>query len=58
MRVTTHNGDRFTVPLRDLPGTAGLRIALVALPDGGGPELAELIGASGNVLQSFPSANP
>jgi hypothetical protein len=58
MRVTTHHGDRFTVPLRDLPGTGGLRIALVALPDGGGPELAELIDADGNVLQSFPPANP
>ena len=58
MRVTTNHGDRFTIPLHDLPGTGGLRIALVALPAGGWPELAELIDADGKVLQSFPPTNP
>jgi hypothetical protein len=54
LRVTTHDGDRFTIPLHDLPGTDGLRIALVALANGGGPQLAELLDADGNVLASQP----
>ncbi len=56
MRVTTHDGDRFTIPLRDLPGTDGLRIALVALA-GGGPQLAELVDGEGNVLESMPGGS-
>jgi hypothetical protein len=53
MRVTTHDGDRFNIPLHDLPGT-GLRIAVVALANGSGPQLAELLDADGNVLASQP----
>jgi hypothetical protein len=53
MRVTTHDGDRFTIPLQDLPGT-GLRIAVVALANGSGPQLAELLDVDGNVLASQP----
>jgi hypothetical protein len=54
MRVTTHDGDRFTIPLHNFPGTDGLRIAVVALPNGSGPQLAELLDADGNVLASQP----
>ena len=54
LRVTTHDGDRFTLPLHDLPGTGGLRIATVALANGSGPQLAELLDADGNVLASQP----
>ena len=54
LRVTTHDGDRFSIPLHDLPGTGGLRIALVALANGSGPQLAELLDADGNVLASQP----
>jgi hypothetical protein len=54
MRVTTHHGDRFIIPLHDLPGTDELRIALIALPSGEGPQLAELIDADGNILESLP----
>jgi hypothetical protein len=53
MRVTTNHGDRFTIPLHDLPGTGGLRVALIALADGGGPKLAELIDADSNVLETM-----
>ncbi|MGZ4724603.1 MAG: hypothetical protein ACXV8L_10375, partial [Ilumatobacteraceae bacterium] len=53
LRVLRHNGDRYTIPLHDLPGTAGLRIALIALPEGG-PQGAELIDADGNVLETLP----
>ncbi|MGZ4673941.1 MAG: hypothetical protein ACXV8K_14855 [Ilumatobacteraceae bacterium] len=53
LRVLRHNGDRYTIPLHDLPGTAGLRIALIALPDSG-PQGAELIDADGNVLETLP----
>jgi hypothetical protein len=57
MRVTTHTGERFSIPLHDLPGTDGFRIALVALPEGGGAELAELIDADGTVLDSLDGGN-
>ena len=53
MRVTTHDGVRFTIPLHDLPDT-GQRIAVVALANGSGPQLAELLDADGNVLASQP----
>jgi hypothetical protein len=53
MRVTSSNGGRYTIPLHDLPGGDGLRIALLALPDGGGPAHADLIDADGNVLRSM-----
>ena len=55
LRITTHQGDRFTIPLHDLPGTDGLRIAAIDLPNGGGPQAAELIDDRGNVLESLPS---
>ena len=55
LRVTTHQGDRFTIPLHDLPGTDGLRIAVIALAGGGGPQAAEVIDDQGNVLESLPS---
>lgn len=48
VRVTTNHGDRFSIPLRDLPGTDGLRVAVIALAGGGGPQRAELIDAAGN----------
>jgi hypothetical protein len=57
MRVTTHRGDRFTIRLRDLPGTGGLRMAVIALPNGGGPQAAELIDGNGNVLRSLPGGS-
>ncbi len=53
LRVTTNHGDRFTIPLHDLPDAGGLRIAVVALAGGGGPQRAELIDADGNVLQTL-----
>jgi hypothetical protein len=34
-----------------MPGTGGVHIALIAIPDG--TLLAELIDASGNVLESY-----
>jgi hypothetical protein len=54
LRVTTHTGERFTIPLHDLPGADGLRLAVVALPNGAGPEAAELIDPQGNVIESLP----
>ncbi len=57
LRVTTNHGDRFTIPLHDLPGTGGLRIAVLALAGGGGPQRAELIDADGNVLQTMPGGS-
>ena len=57
VRVTTNHGDRFSIPLHDLPGTDGLRIAAIALAGGGGPQRAELIDAAGNVLQTMPGGS-
>ena len=57
LRVRTNHGDRFTIPLHDLPGTGGLRIAVLALAGGGGPQRAELIDADGNVLQTMPGGS-
>jgi hypothetical protein len=57
MRVTTHHGERFSIPLHELPGTDGLRIAAVALPSGSGPQRADLIDADGNVLESLPGGS-
>ena len=50
MRLTRSNGDRYVIPLHDLPGNAGLRIAVIGVLDGASP--LELIDARGNVLQS------
>jgi hypothetical protein len=57
LRVTTHTGDRFIIQLHDLAGTDGLRIAAIALPNGSGPQAAELIDADGNVLQTLPGGS-
>jgi hypothetical protein len=57
MRVTTHHGDRFSIPLHELPGTDGLRIAVITLPNGSGPQGAELIDADGNVLETLPGGS-
>ncbi|MEY2525105.1 MAG: hypothetical protein QOJ66_3670 [Ilumatobacteraceae bacterium] len=51
LRVLRTNGDRYTIPLHEMPGTGGVHIALIAIPDG--TLLAELIDASGNVLESY-----
>jgi hypothetical protein len=50
LRVLRSNGDRYTIPLHELPGTDGVRVALIAIPD---TLLAELVDASGNVLKSY-----
>lgn len=50
LRVLRSNGDRYTTPLHDLPGDGGLRAAFIDLPNGGGVQRAELLDASGNVL--------
>ena len=51
MRVLLSNGDRYTIPLHDLPGTKGVRIAFVPIPDLS--PLTELVDASGNTLESY-----
>ena len=51
LRVLRPNGDRYTIPLHELPGMDGVRIALIAIPDS--PLLNELIDATGNVLESY-----
>jgi hypothetical protein len=56
LRVTTHDGDRFAIPLHDLPGT-DFRIAVIALAGGSGPVAAELIDSDGNVLESLPGGS-
>jgi hypothetical protein len=51
LRVLRSNGERYTIPLHELPGTGGVRVALIAIPDG--TFLAELLDANGNVLESY-----
>jgi hypothetical protein len=51
LRVLRSNGDRYTIPLHEMPGTGGVRVALIAIPDG--TFLAELIDVNGNVLESY-----
>ena len=51
LRVLRSNGDRYTIPVHEMPGTGGVRVALIAIPDG--TLLVELIDASGNVLESY-----
>jgi hypothetical protein len=51
LRVLRSNGDRYTIPLHEMPGTGGVRVALIAIPDG--TFLVELIDANGNVLESY-----
>jgi hypothetical protein len=53
LRVLRHNGDRYSIPLHDLPGTGGLRLAVIALPEAG-PQQAGLIDIDGNVLEALP----
>jgi hypothetical protein len=50
LRVLRSSGDRYTIPLHELPGTDGVRVALIAIPDN---LLAELIDAHGDVLESY-----
>ncbi|MEY2446043.1 MAG: hypothetical protein QOE00_2623 [Ilumatobacteraceae bacterium] len=54
-RVLRSNGDRYTIPLHDLPGAGGIRAAFISLPGGGAPQKAELLDAAGAVLQSMPT---
>ena len=51
-----HNTRRQSVhhSVARFPGTEGLRIAVVALPNGSGPQLAELLDVEGNILASQP----
>jgi hypothetical protein len=51
LRILRSNGDRYTIPLHEMPGTGGVRVALIAIPDG--TLLAELIDTNGNVLESY-----
>jgi hypothetical protein len=51
LRVLRSNGERYTIPLHELPGSGGVRVALIAIPDG--TLLSELMDASGNVLESY-----
>jgi hypothetical protein len=53
LRVLRHNGDRYTIPLHDLRGADGLRLAVIALPESG-PQQAEVIDNDGNVLEALP----
>jgi hypothetical protein len=53
MRILRSNGDRYTIALRDLPGTNGLRVAVLALPDTSPEQRIELIDATGNVIESY-----
>jgi hypothetical protein len=51
LRVLRSNGDRYTIPLHEMPGTGGVRVALIAIPDG--TLLAELIDTNGTVIESY-----
>ena len=51
LRVLLSDGDRYTIPLHDLPGIDGVRIAFLPIPDLA--PLTELIDANGNVLESY-----
>jgi hypothetical protein len=51
LRVLLSDGDRYTIPLHDLPGTDGVRIAFIPIPDLA--PLTELVDATGNVLESY-----
>ena len=53
MRIVRSNGDRYTIPLHDIPGTNGLRIAVLGLP-GNSPEVRiEMIDADAHVIESY-----
>jgi hypothetical protein len=51
LRVLLSDGDRYTIPLHDLPGADGVRIAFIPIPDLA--LLTELVDANGNVLESY-----
>lgn len=53
MRIIRSNGDRYTIPLHDLPGTNGLRVAALALPGTSAERRIELVDAEGTVIQSY-----
>ena len=51
LRVLRSTGERYTIPLHEMPGTDGVRVALIAIPDG--TLLTELVDANGTVLESY-----
>ena len=51
LRVLLSNGNRYTIPLHELPGNDGVRTAFIPIPDLA--SLTELVDATGNVLQSY-----
>jgi hypothetical protein len=53
MRIVRSNGDRYTIPLYDLPGISGERIAVLGLPRTFPETLIELIDADGATLASY-----
>ena len=53
MRIVRSNGDRYTIPLHDLPGTNGLRVAVLGLPGTSPQRRIELIDASGAVIEAY-----
>ena len=58
LRVQLSNGDRYTIPLHELPGTDGKRIALLGLSSDV-VVLTEVIDNDGNVLSAYsPTAGP
>ena len=53
MRIVRSNGDRYTIPLHDLPGVNGLRVAVLGLPGSSPERRIELIDTSGAVLEAY-----
>ena len=53
MRIVRSNGDRYTIPLHDLPGTNGLRVAALGLPGTSPERRIELIDANGSVIETY-----
>ena len=53
MRVVRSNGDRYTIPLHDVPGASALRVGVLGLPGTSPERRIELIDADNNVLASY-----
>jgi hypothetical protein len=53
MRIVRSNGDRYTIPLHDLPGTNDLRVAVLGLPGTSPERRIELIDANGIVIEAY-----